>query len=140
MVVQVGERWSVGEVVEHIVLGDGVLFETATKSLTGQPDGQWHATLSKTETLRRAVPVRSRRVDAPGVSQPRRWIPREELLSRFIGQRARVLKYARETDAPLKAHTAGEHVAKRSTTSTGGNHLKDTSVDIAAWQIYDEGS
>ena len=100
------ERWSVGEVVEHIVLADGVLFETATKSLTGQPDAQWDATLSKTETLRRAVPDRSRRVDAPGVSQPRRLIPREELLSRFIGQRARVLKYARETDAPLKAHTA----------------------------------
>ena len=33
-------------------------------------------------------------------------MPREELLSRFMDQRTRVLKYARETDAPLKAHTA----------------------------------
>ena len=100
------DRWSVGEVVEHIVLADGLLFDTATKSLTGQPDAQWDATLSKTETLRRALPDRSCRVDAPGVMQPRRAMPREELLSRFIDQRARVLKYARETDAPLKAHTA----------------------------------
>jgi hypothetical protein len=100
------DRWSVGEVAEHIVLADGLLFDTATKSLTGHPDAQWEATLRKTETLRRALPDRSRRVDAPGVSQPRRSMPREELLSRFMDQRARVLKYARETDAPLKAHTA----------------------------------
>jgi hypothetical protein len=100
------DRWSVGEVVEHIVLADRLLFDTATKSLTGQPDAQWEATLRKTETLRRALPDRSRRVDAPGVSQPRRAMPREELLSRFMDQRARALKYARETDAPLKAYTS----------------------------------
>jgi DinB superfamily len=100
------DRWSVGEVVEHIVLADGLLFDTATKSLTGQPDAQWEATLRKTDTLRRALPDRSRRVDAPGVSQPRRATPREELLSRFMDQRTRALEYARETDAPLKAYTA----------------------------------
>ena len=100
------DRWSVGEVVEHIVLADGLLFDTATKMLSGQPDAEWSTTLSKTETLRRALPNRSRRVDAPGGSQPRRAMPREELLPRFIDQRARVLTFARETDAPLKAHTA----------------------------------
>ena len=100
------DRWSIGEVVEHIVIADGLLFDTATNSLSGPPDAQWDATLSKTETLRRALPDRSRRVDAPGVIQPRRAMPREELLSRFMDQRACVLKYARETDAPLKAHTA----------------------------------
>ena len=100
------ERWSVGEVAEHIVLADGVLFDTATTSLTGQPDARWDATLNKTETLRRELPDRSRRVDAPGVMQPQRTMPREELLQHFTDQRARVLKYARETDAPLKAFTA----------------------------------
>ena len=50
------DKWSIGEVVEHIVLADGLLFDTATKSLTGQPDAQWLAMLSKTETLRRALP------------------------------------------------------------------------------------
>ena len=33
-------------------------------------------------------------------------MPRAALLSRFLDQRARAVKYARETDAPLKAHTA----------------------------------
>src|SRR5262245_55240564 len=100
------DQWSVGEVVEHIVLADGLLFDAATRSLTRQPDAQWSATLSKTEMLRRTLPDRSYRVDAPGRIQPQRAMPREELLSRFRDQRARVLKYARETDAPLKAHTA----------------------------------
>src|SRR5262249_52033342 len=44
------DRWSIGEVVEHIVLADGLLFETATNSLTRQPDARWQATLRKTET------------------------------------------------------------------------------------------
>jgi len=98
--------WSIGDVVEHIVLADGVMFDIATNSLTDQPDAQWNATLRKTEMLRRALPDRSRPVDAPGAIQPQRAMPREELLSRFRAQRARVLQYARETDAPLKAHTA----------------------------------
>src|SRR5262249_43438206 len=107
VVVQAGpDRWSAGEGVEHIVLADGLLFDKATNSLTGQPDPQWDATLGKTERLRRALPDRLRRLDAPGVIQPRAAMSREELLSRFIDQRARVLKYARETDVPLKAHTA----------------------------------
>ena len=37
-----------------MVLADRLLFDTATKSLTGQPDAQWEATLRKKETLRRA--------------------------------------------------------------------------------------
>ena len=32
---------------------------------------------------------------------------RAALLSRFKEQRSRILAYARETDRPLKAHTAG---------------------------------
>jgi hypothetical protein len=36
----------VGEVVEHIVLADGLLFDTATKSLTRHADARWDATLS----------------------------------------------------------------------------------------------
>jgi hypothetical protein len=99
-------RWSIGEVAEHIVLADAVLFDTLTNSLTGQLDSHSHATLRKTETLWRALPDRSRKVETAAATQPGRAMPRGELLSRFRNQRARVLKYARETDAPLKAHTA----------------------------------
>lgn len=100
------ERWSVGEVVEHIVLADALLFETAVKSLDTQPDAEWDATLSKTDTLRKALPNRSRRVDAPAAIKPQKALTRAALLSRFKEQRARAVAYARQTDKPLKAHTA----------------------------------
>lgn len=99
-------RWSVGEVAEHIVLADALLFDVAIKSLEGQPDATWEATVSKTDRLRNALPNRSRRVDAPASIQPQLAVSRAELLSRFKEQRARALAYARDTDAPLKAHTA----------------------------------
>ena|SRR5688572_3921320 len=100
------ERWSVGEVVEHIVLADALLFETAVKSLDSQPDPKWDETLSKTDTLRKALPNRSRRVDAPASIKPQKALMRDALLSRFKEQRAKAVAYARQTDKPLKAHTA----------------------------------
>ena len=40
------ERWSVGEVVEHIVLADALLFDTAVKALDARLDEGWTATSS----------------------------------------------------------------------------------------------
>lgn len=101
------DRWSVGEVVEHIVLADALLFDTAVKSLDGKPDPKWEATLSKTDVLRKALPNRSRRVDAPAAIKPAQSMTRAALLSRFEEQRSRTVAYVRETDRPLKMHTAG---------------------------------
>jgi DinB family protein len=100
------ERWSVGEVVEHIVLADALLFDTAVKALDGRLDEGWSATLAKTDVLRKALPNRSRRVDAPAAIKPQQVMTRTALVSRFKEQRAKALAFARETDKPLKAHTA----------------------------------
>lgn len=100
------DRWSVGEVVEHIVLADALLFETAVKSLDARPGASWQETLPKTETLRRALPNRTRRVDAPGIIKPQASMTRAALVARFKEQRARTLAYVQDTDRPLKAHTA----------------------------------
>lgn len=100
------DRWSVGEVVEHIVLADALLFETAITSLDGRPDATWDVTVSKTDMLRKALPNRSRRVDAPALLKPQQTMTRDGLLSRFKEQRSRALAYARDADKPLKAHTA----------------------------------
>jgi hypothetical protein len=100
------ERWSVAECAEHIVLAESLLFDTATKSLTAASDEKWHATLSKTEVLRRALPNRSTKVDAPAAIKPRQAMTREQVMARFKEQRAMALAYVQETEAPLKAHTA----------------------------------
>jgi hypothetical protein len=100
------DRWSVAECAEHIVLAEALLFETATKSLTDASDEKWEVTLSKTDVLRRALPNRSTKVDAPAAIKPRQAMTRQQLMARFKEQRARALAYVQETEAPLKAHTA----------------------------------
>jgi len=100
------DRWSVAECAEHIVLAEALLFETATNSLTGPSDGKWEDTLRKTDILRRALPNRSTKVDAPAAIKPQNGMTRQQLMARFKEQRAKALAYVQETEAPLKAHTA----------------------------------
>jgi DinB superfamily len=100
------DRWSVAECAEHIVLAEALLFETATTSLTAAADDKWEETLRKSDVLRRALPNRSTKVDAPAAIKPRQAMTRQQLMARFKEQRARALAYVQETEAPLKAHTA----------------------------------
>jgi hypothetical protein len=100
------DRWSVAECAEHIVLAEALLFETATKSLTAAADDKWEETLRKTDVLRRALPNRTTKVDAPAAIKPRQAMTRQQLMARFKEQRARAIAYVQETEAPLKAHTA----------------------------------
>jgi len=58
------DRWSIGEVAEHLVLAEAGLFATATKSLAAPADDKWTATLSKTDLLKRALPNRTTKVGA----------------------------------------------------------------------------
>jgi len=100
------DRWSIGEVAEHLVLAEGGLFATATRSLDAPADEKWTATIGKTDLLKRALPNRTTRVDAPQEIRPRGDMTRAQVMARFKEQRARTLAFARETEAPLKEHTA----------------------------------
>jgi hypothetical protein len=100
------DRWSVAEVVEHVVLADALLFETAIKALDSPVNEKWATVSGKTATIRRALPDRSRKVDAPAAIKPNQTMSRDALLSRFKDQRGKVLAYVRDTNKPLKAHTA----------------------------------
>jgi hypothetical protein len=72
------DRWSVAECAEHIVLAEALLFETATTSLTAAADDKWEETLRKTDILRRALPNRSTKVDAPAAIKPRQAMTRRQ--------------------------------------------------------------
>jgi hypothetical protein len=100
------DRWSIGEVAEHIVLAEAMLFNGVTKTLAEPADEKWEATLRKTDMLRRALPNRTTKVDAPGEIKPKGDMTRAQLMARFKEQRARTLAFAQETEASLKAHTA----------------------------------
>lgn len=100
------ERWSIAEVVEHIVLAEAMMFDLAVRSLDRPADPKWDATLAKTDTLRKALPNRSRRVDAPAAIRPQQAMSRAAVMARYAEQRQRALAYARDSDRPVKAHTA----------------------------------
>src|SRR5215471_18027326 len=100
------DRWSIGEVAEHLVLAEAGLFATATKSVAAPADDKWMATVGKTDLLKRALPNRTTKVDAPQEIRPRGDLTRAQVMARFKEQRARTLAFVQETEAPLKEHTS----------------------------------
>ncbi len=104
------DRWSVGEVAEHIVLTEGVLFGMVEKALANKPNPDWESkTAGKDELVERLLPDRSRKAEAPQSVRPAAKLTRAEIISRYKEARAKTLKFAEETGQPLRAHTQ-DHV------------------------------
>lgn len=102
-------RWSVGEVAEHIVLAEALLFGKVNEAVANQPNPDWERkTAKKTEFLERVMPARTGRAQAPEEIVPEGKLSRDETLKRFDAGREPMLKFAKETQAPLKQQTA-EH-------------------------------
>lgn len=103
------ERWSVGEVAEHIVLAEASLFANVEKALANTPNPDWEAkTKGKTEFLERVLLNRNGKAQAPESIVPSGKLSRDEVIARFKAVRARTMKFASTTDLSLKDHTA-EH-------------------------------
>lgn len=103
------ERWSVGECAEHIVLAEGALFAKMQEALANPPNPDWEKkTAGKTEFIERVMPNRSGKAVAPEPLVPQGHMTRAETMEKFADVRDRTLRFARETQAPLKQQTA-EH-------------------------------
>jgi uncharacterized damage-inducible protein DinB len=99
------DRWSVGEVAEHILLSEGLLFASVERALAEKTNPEWKTkTAGKTEFLERVMVSRDRRAQAPEQIRPQ-GLSRAEIMSRFKEARAKTLKFAEQTELPLKAHT-----------------------------------
>ena len=100
------DRWSVAEVAEHIMLAEGALFSTVEAALAEKLNPDWEAkTAGKTEMLARALLNRQRKAQAAEQVQPSGKLTRVEIIDRFKEARAKTLKFIKETNLPLKAHT-----------------------------------
>lgn len=100
------ERWSAGEVAEHILLSEGLLFGAMQKALAEKPNPEWETrTAGKNEFLERILPNRERKAPVPQEIRPQGKLTRKEILSRFREARAATLKFIEQTDRPLKEHT-----------------------------------
>jgi hypothetical protein len=103
------ERWSVGEVVEHIMRSEVLLFQQAETALNSPENPDWETkTKGKTEFLEKIMPTRQGKATAPFEIRPEGKMTREEILTKFDALREKSLAFARQVDKPLKAHTA-EH-------------------------------
>lgn len=100
------DRWSVGEVAEHIVIAEASQFANVQKAISSAPNPAWEAqTKGKTERLEAVLAPRLGRVQAPEAIVPKGEMTLAEVKERFEKQRAEMVKFARETDAPLKQYT-----------------------------------
>ena len=103
------ERWSVGEVAEHVVLAEASLFANVKKALASPVNAEWEAqTKGKTEMIEMVMAPRLGKAQAPEPLVPQGRMTRDQVRERFLKQRAEVDKFAQDTTAALKEHTA-EH-------------------------------
>ncbi len=101
------DRWSVGEVARHIVISEDYLFEQASIAMKNPADAEWQAkTSAKTALLERALPDRSRKVQAPEPLNPlgAGSMTRQQVLDAFRLKRLRTRQFAETTQLPLREH------------------------------------
>lgn len=101
------DRWSIGEVARHLLISEDYLFDQAMLAMKNPADPDWQTkTGTKTALLERALPDRTRRVQAPEPLNPLGDEPmsRPQVLASFRQKRARTRQFAETTQLPLRAH------------------------------------
>ena len=106
------ERWSVGEVAEHLTETEDFIFKLVTDTLLKQPAGpRAEKPESRDQWIMQVVPDRSRKAQAPEPLRPGgRWPARQALEAEFKARRDRSIKFVETTCEDLRAHT-GKHPA-----------------------------
>jgi uncharacterized damage-inducible protein DinB len=105
------DRWSVGEVVEHLALTEPFLFELHEKTLKSPaaPPEKREATKGKDEAIRTKIPDRTNKVTAPEPLKPGGSLgDRTKVLAAFEERRAKTLDYVDKTTADLRAHVSDQ--------------------------------
>jgi hypothetical protein len=100
------DRWSIAEVAEHIVLAEAALFGNVKKAIASAPNPDWEEkTKGKTETLVDTLAPRRGKATAPESLVPKGGMTPAQVKERFEKQRVEIVRFATETDVPLKQHT-----------------------------------
>lgn len=98
------DKWSVGEVLEHLVLAEKGLF-AATKKTADSPAGQAPATKVSDETILKALPDRSQKFKAPPDFVPKGiYATSAAGATAFKEARGTTLDWARTTNIDLRQH------------------------------------
>lgn len=100
------DRWSVGEVVEHLALAEPFLFGLHEKTLASPAaDAEMRAkTQGKDDLITKMVADRSQKATAPEPLRPGSLGGRAEVLAAFKQRRAKTIEYVRTSNADMRAH------------------------------------
>lgn len=92
------ERWSVAEVLEHIVLVEDFLLENTSQKVMQAPAGKADRDYKSTDKMvLSAIADRTKKAQAPEPAIPKgRWSP-EESLDHFLKSRERTMEFLRST-------------------------------------------
>lgn len=100
------DRWSVGEVVEHLALAEPFIFELHQKTMAAPaptPE-QLTGAQGRDDFIMKAVPDRTKKAQAPEPIRPtsKPFADRAGVLAAFTERRAKTLDYASKTTADLR--------------------------------------
>ena len=100
------DRWSVGEVVEHLALAEPFIFEMQQKLVAGPaatPE-QLKAAQGRDDSIMKMIADRTKKANAPEPIQPTTRLGKKaEVLAAFRDRRAKTLVYAGKTTDDLRA-------------------------------------
>lgn len=100
-------KWTVGETAEHIALAEGLLFGAVERAIAQPINPDWETkSAGKEPLLDNLLAARKGKANAPEPIQPfKKKMTRTEIMTMFKEGRAKSIKFAEQTDLPLKAHT-----------------------------------
>jgi DinB superfamily len=105
------ERWSVGEVVQHLALAESFIFGMQQKLVSGPPATaeQLAAAKGKDEMIRKVIPDRTKKAQAPEPLQPGTAPSlggQAAVVAAFKDRRTATIEYAGKTKDDLRARVA----------------------------------
>lgn len=101
------DKWSIGEVAEHLLITERVIFASIEEMLAGDPNPDWEsATAGKMERIAQFMPDRTTKAQAPDMVQPSGAMAREDCLNAFRAARAKTTEFMTSTEAALHEYTA----------------------------------
>lgn len=101
------DRWSVGEVVEHLALTEEFLRDLQQKTVSGAvaTAEQRAAAKGKDEVIMKAIPDRTQKAQAPEPLRPTMKLgDQAAVVTAFRERRGKTLEYAGKTKDDLRAH------------------------------------
>jgi hypothetical protein len=99
------DRWSVGEVAEHIVLAEARLFCQVMTAISSPINPDWEEqSLSKTARLEAILAPRRGQARAPEAIVPKGGMTAAQVRERFEKQRVEIVRFAAETEVAVKQY------------------------------------